>query len=153
MKSLQARTALFCAALGLQALISTAPAADVTVTVVDDGVSNIGANGTLYWAITNAHPGDTIKFNITGAGPFYFKSPPNGFPLVYHKDGLTIDGSSQAGWVANTAAITNPNNAVIKIVLQGDTTHRRDMAYVFYGRFPGITDSDPPIDNTSMFGV
>src|SRR5437016_3110204 len=46
MKSLQARTALFCAALGLQALIGTAPAADVTVTVVDDGLSNVGGDGT-----------------------------------------------------------------------------------------------------------
>src|SRR5438093_76769 len=126
MKSLQARTALFCAALGLQALIGTAPAADVTVTVVDDGLSNVGANGTLYWAITNAHPGDTIKFNITGAGPFYFKPPPTGFPLVYHKDGLTIDGSSQSGWVANTASITNTNNAVIKIVLDGRNGGKRD---------------------------
>src|SRR5436190_21752024 len=111
---LRARTALFCAtALWVNALVGIATAADVTVTVVDDGVSNIGANGTLYWAITNAQPGDTIKFNITGTGPFYFKSPPNGFPLVYHKDGLTIDGSSQSGWAANTAAITNANNAVI----------------------------------------
>jgi hypothetical protein len=155
MKPLKERLGLVCAiALGVNALICAANAADVVVTVVDDGVSNVGANGTLYWAITNAQPGDTIKFNITGqgAGPFYFKAPPKGFPLIYQKHGLTLDGSTQTGWSANTAAINHTNNAVIKIVLQGDATHKRDMAYVFYGKYPGVTDSDPPIDNTSMFG-
>lgn len=58
-----------------------ANAATVAVTV-DDGVSNIGAQGTFYWAITNAHAGDTISFNIPGAGPHYLKEPPGGFPLV-----------------------------------------------------------------------
>ena len=56
------------AALTLTALMGAAQAATVTVTVADDGVSNIGAAGTFYWALTNAQAGDTIAFAIPGLG-------------------------------------------------------------------------------------
>src|ERR1035437_4640950 len=52
----------------LLSLVVAANAATVTVTVKHDGVSNIGATGTFYWAITNCNPGDTIAFNIPGPG-------------------------------------------------------------------------------------
>jgi hypothetical protein len=59
-------------------MLGTANAATVTVTNIDDGVSNVGAPGTLYWAITNCNAGDTIAFNIDtgvhGPGPYYFAS-------------------------------------------------------------------------------
>jgi hypothetical protein len=153
MKISRASNSLVCAtALGFSALLGASNAATVTVTNVDDGVSNIGLPGTLYWALTNANPGDTIAFGVTGAGPHYFKAPPKGFPLVYQKHGLTIDGYTQPGSAVNTAAITATNNAVIKIVIDGRNGNFRDMAYVWYGKYPTITDSDPPIDNTSMFG-
>src|SRR5689334_22624029 len=91
-------------------IVAAANAATVTVTVNDDGVNNIGAQGTFYWAITNAHAGDTIAFNIAGAGPHYLKEPPNGFPLIYKQSNLLIDGYTQPGASPNTHAITQANN-------------------------------------------
>ena len=125
-----------------------ANAASVTVTVADDGVSNIGAQGTFYWAITNAHAGDIIGFNIPGTGPHYLKEPPGGFPLVYKKHNLLIDGYTQPGASPNTHSITQANNAVIQIVIDGRNGNSRGMDYT---TFDGtLATSDPPIDNTSM---
>src|SRR5215203_580771 len=87
----------------LGAFVGTASAATVVVTTADNGVSNIGANGTFYWALTNCSAGDTISFNIPGAGPHYLKSPPGGFPLLYQKHNVTIDGYTQPGSSINTA--------------------------------------------------
>lgn len=146
--------ALICAALS-----GAAQAATVTVTNVDDGVSNIGAPGTLYWAITNCNPGDTIAFKIDssvhGPGPYYFKGPPpsnldngGGLPLIYRKHNLLIDGYTQPGSSPNTHSITQANNAVIKIVIDGRDNNSRGMDYT---TFDGtLATSDPPIDNTSM---
>jgi hypothetical protein len=133
----------------LTALIGVAQATTVTVTVEDDGVSNIGANGTFYWALTNCNAGDTIAFNIPGAGPHYLKPPVGGFPLVYQKHNLTIDGYTEPGSAVNTAAITATNNAVIKIVLDSRNANFTDMAYVFYG---SLTVSVPPINNAPLYG-
>jgi hypothetical protein len=129
-------------------MFDAAHAAVVTVTVVDNGGSNIGAPGTFYWAITNASPGDTIAFNIPGTGPFYLQEPPGGFPLVYRKGNLLIDGYTQPGSSPNTHSITQANNAVIKIVVDGRDGNSRDMNYTGYD---GTTNTSvPPIDNTSM---
>jgi hypothetical protein len=130
----------------------TLAAGGPVVTVVDDGVSNVGAAGTLYWALTNASADQIISFNVPGAGPHYFKAPPKGFPLIYQKHGLTIDGYTQPGSAVNTAPITATNNAVIKIVIDSRNNNFRDMAYVWYGSIPGVTDSDPPINNAPMYG-
>jgi hypothetical protein len=140
------------ARLGLHALLGaaltiSASAATVTVTVADDGVSNIGSSGTFYWAITNCNPGDTIAFNIPGAGPHYLQIPPDGFPLVYKKNNLVIDGYTQPGASPNTHSITQANNAVIKIVIDGRNGNARDMNYTGFGT---TTPVDPPIDNTAM---
>jgi hypothetical protein len=129
-------------------MCGAANAATVTVTVTDDGVSNIGAPGTFCWAITNAQAGDTIAFNIPGAGPHYLQEPPGGFPLVYHQSNLLIDGYTQPGSSANTQSITQANNAVIKIVIDGRNGNDRDMNYTGYDGT--LATSDPPIDNTSM---
>jgi hypothetical protein len=129
-------------------MVGEASAGTVTVTVKDDGVSNIGAQGTFYWAITNAKAGDTIAFNIPGAGPHYLQEPPNGFPLVYKQHNLLIDGYTQPGSSPNTHPITQANNAAIKIVIDGRNGNSRGMDYT---TFDGtLTTSDPPIDNTSM---
>jgi hypothetical protein len=135
-------------ALGCAVLLSAAQAATVTVTTVDDGVSNIGAVGTFYWALTNCKAGDTIAFAIPGAGPHYLQEPPNGFPLIYKKNNLLIDGYTQPGASANTHSITQANNAKIKIVIDGRNGNSRGMDY---STFDGtLATSDPPIDNTSM---
>ena len=124
------------------------PAATVTVTVADDGVSNVGAPGTFYWAITNCAPGDTIAFNISGAGPFYLKEPPNGFPLIHHKNNLTIDGYTQPGSARNTNAITGTNSAVLQIVIDARNGNTRNMEYTTYDGT--LATSDPPINNAFM---
>jgi len=129
-------------------LVSAANAATVTVTTVDNGVSNIGAPGTFYWAITNCNAGDTIAFAIPGAGPHYLQVPPGGFPLVYRKHNLLIDGYTQPGSARNTHSITQANNAVLKIVIDARNGNSRGMDY---STFDGtVAASDPPINNTSI---
>ena len=126
-----------------------ANAATNTVTVADNG-SNIGVPGTFYWALTNCSPGDTIAFNISGAGPHFLQVPPGGFPLIYQKHGLTIDGYTQPGSSANSNPITAANNAQIKIVIDGRNNNYRSMDY---SHFDGtLAASVPPIDNTAMAG-
>jgi hypothetical protein len=133
--------------VGLVAWACAAGAATNTVTVNDDGVSNIGAVGTFYWAITNCSAGDTIAFNIPGAGPHYLQEPPGGFPIVYKKYNLVIDGYTQPGSSANTHSITQANNAVIKIVIDGRNGNSANMEYTTYG---STVTTVPPIDNSSM---
>ena len=134
--------------VGFVAWAGAAGAATVTVKVTDDGVSNIGASGTFYWAITNCNAGDTIAFNIPGTGPHYLQEPPGGFPLVYQKHNLLIDGYTQPGSSPNTQSITQANNAVIQIVIDGRNGNSRGMDYT---TFDGTTaTSVPAIDNTSM---
>ena len=132
-----------------------ANAATNTVTVADNG-SNIGVPGTFYWALTNCSPGDTIAFNISGAGPHFLQVPPGGFPLIYQKHGLTIDGYTQPGSSANSNPITAANNAQIKIVIDGRNTTGPGSIYarsMDYSHFDGtLAASDPPIDNTAMAG-
>jgi hypothetical protein len=130
------------------ALTGVSHAATVTVTNADDGISNIGAPGTFYWAITNCSAGDTIAFNIPGAGPHYLKSPPLGFPLIHLKHHLLIDGYTQPGSARNTNAITGTNSAVIKIVIDASNGNTRNMRYTAYS--PTNIISDPPIDNSFM---
>lgn len=149
----------FLTLAALAATIGSAVAATVTVTNIDDGVSNVGAPGTLYWAITNCNPGDTIAFNIDttlhGAGPYFFKGPvaastdaSGGFPLIYRKHNLLIDGYTQPGSSPNTNPINAANNAVIKIVIDGRDGGSRGMdASTWDGT---LATCDPPIDNTFM---
>lgn len=136
------------AAISLAGMMLNANAATVTVTVADDGVSNIGAPNTFYWAITNASPGDTIAFNIPGAGPHYLQIPSLGFPLIYRKSNLMIDGYTQPGSQVNTNPITASNTAILKIVIDGRNGNARDMQYKNYTG--NVDASDPPIDNSYM---
>lgn len=72
--------------------------------------------GSLSAAIAALKDGDTLRFNIPGAGPHYIQVPPDGFPLIT-KNNVTIDGYTQLGASPNTASIHATNNAVLKIVL------------------------------------
>jgi hypothetical protein len=134
-------------ALGIAGLAGAADAATVTVTNVDDAVSNIGARGTFYWAITNCNAGDTIAFAIPGSGPHYLLVPPGGFPMVYKKHNLLIDGYTQPGSSPNTHSITQANNAVIQVVIDARNGNSRDMNYTAYGTTVVV---DPPIDNSTI---
>lgn len=142
--------------VGLLTCAAMARAATYTVTTTaSDGA------GSFSQAIrdADANPGSTINFNIPGGGIKRIVPPLKGFPLII-ADGTTIDGTTQPGYVANTAPITQTNNAQIKIVLDGSGLsigYFRDMAYVFYNTNPVTlgygTISDPVIDNASMAGL
>ncbi len=134
-------------ALSLTAMMGVASAATVTVTVKDNG-ANMGVPGTFYWALTNCNPGDTIAFNISGPGAHFLQVPPGGFPLIYQKHGITVDGYSQPGAAANSNPITAANNAQLKIVIDGRNNNGRDMDYFHYDGTPAT--SVPPINNTAM---
>jgi hypothetical protein len=136
---------LSTAAIG--SFLITANTATNTVTVRDDG-SNMGTPGTFYWAITNCSPGDTIAFNISGAGPHFLVVPPGGFPLIYQKHRITIDGYTQPGASPNSNPITAANNAQLKIVIDGRNNNARSMDYSHFDGTPET--SVPPINNTPM---
>src|SRR3989475_11025693 len=74
----------------------TAHAATLTVNTADDhndGVCN-AADCTLREAINAANAGDTISFNITGAGVHTINAT-SGFSIT---KAVTIDGTSQPGF-------------------------------------------------------
>ena len=116
------------ALLVLSMMLVARPAHAVTLTVTntsDPGNGTCDAACTLREAITasNSTPdtNDTINFNIPddpGVPGFEVKtiSPTSELPPI--TDTVTIDGYTQAGAVANSAA-TNANNAVLKIELNG----------------------------------
>jgi hypothetical protein len=145
----------FLAASAVLSFLVAAKAATVTVTVADNGVSNVGAPGTFYWAITNCQPGDTIAFSIPGTGPFFLQPPTSGFPLIYQKHRITIDGYTQPGSLANTNPITEANSAQIKIVIDGrgnaaGVARARSLNYSAYDGT--LATSDPPINNQPWTG-
>jgi hypothetical protein len=93
-----------------------AHAATFAVTNTDDG-----GHGSLREAIldANARPGpDTITFNIPGAGPHEI-SPRSALPAI--TEAVHIAGFSQPGASPNTNPIELGSNAVIKIILRGDS--------------------------------
>ena len=137
------------ALMALAAMIGSASAATVTVTVADDGVSNVGTPGTFYWALTNCHPGDTIAFNIPGTGPFYLQEPDGGFPIIHKLGNLLIDGYTQPGSSPNTGSMTQANNAVIKIVIDGRNYNDISM----YSPSYTTNNTVPPIDNTGETNI
>jgi hypothetical protein len=106
----------FTFVLLLTALASPAAAAIITVTTTDNASGPGDGQISLYEAIEMAQEGDTVRFNISGAGPHVIQTPIGGYPLITVND-LTIDGYSQPGASPNTNPILGGNNAVIKIVL------------------------------------
>ena len=104
--------------LGLAALFAAAipaGAADITVTTENNLNPPVGQTS-LAQALAAAQAGDTIKFNIPGAGPHVLVTPIGGYPLIT-VDNLTIDGYSQPGSKPNSNGILGGNNANIQIVL------------------------------------
>ncbi len=93
----------------------SAHAATITVTNTNDS----GA-GSLREAITDANASvgvdDVIEFAIAGAGPHTIQ-PTSALPSI--TDQVTIDGTTQSGWVANTAVAPNPFNGTMMIELDG----------------------------------
>ena len=95
-----------------------ARAATITVTNTNDS----GA-GSLRQAIIDANTSvgvaDTIAFNIAGPGPHTIQ-PTSALPTI--TDQVTIDGTTQSGWVANTAVAPNPFNGTMMIEIDGQNS-------------------------------
>jgi hypothetical protein len=99
------------------AVIDLAPAVASTLVVTTADNANTDVNKlSLKQALERAVAGDTITFNIPGAGPHVIKTPDEGYPFIT-ADNLTINGYSQPGATPNTNPILGANNAQIKIVL------------------------------------
>ncbi len=130
--------------VGLLAVAPITRAATITVNTADNADFTAGKTN-LVTALRIVNDGDTIAFNIPGAGPHYLQTPAGGLPVLI-KDNVTIDGYSQPGSAANTNPNTAANNAVIKIVLDSRNGNYRVMEYTAFT--PG--NSDPPIDNSGI---
>src|SRR5205809_4687373 len=83
-------------------------AATITVTTTDNSSGPGDGQTSLNEAIQAAQPGDTIAFNIPGAGPHVIPTPLGGYPLII-ADNLTIDGYTQPGSSPNTHSILGGN--------------------------------------------
>ncbi len=121
------------AALALVASMGLAQAATITVTT-----TNATGVGSLNNAITALNNGDTIAFNIPGAGPHYIIPPFGGYPIIT-KNNITIDGYTQPGSSVNTNPILAANNAAIKIVIKGLDGYFTDLTAL---AIPGYTDGE-----------
>jgi hypothetical protein len=96
-------------------LAASAPAKTIIVNTADNTDFSAGQTN-LVTAINALADGDSINFNIPGAGVHYLLTPPDGYPLIT-KNSITIDGYSQPTAVPNSNPIHAPNNAQLKIVL------------------------------------
>ena len=125
--------ALVALTLGLG--LPFAQAAVITVDTVDN-INPATGQTSLLQAITALQDGDTIQFNIAGDGPHYIATPPGGYPLIT-VNGVTFDGYSQPGAVANTNGILEPNSAQLKVVLDSRSGNSLSM-----NNFPGQDPAD-----------
>lgn len=100
----------------LVAGLTSAQAATLTVTTTDNSSGPGDGVTSLDEALRSAIDGDTIEFNIPGAGPHVIVTPLGGYPLITAHN-LTINGYSQPDSVPNSNPILGGNNAQIKIVL------------------------------------
>src|SRR5438270_8259316 len=97
-----------CMALFLIVLSRIAHAAIITVTTTNN-VSPLPGEVSLKQAIAGLHDGDTIRFNISGVGPYYIQTPTDGYALITNNN-VTIDGYSQTNSMPHTTPILARNN-------------------------------------------
>ena len=107
--------------LGLALIAQITQAATITVTTTDNASPAGDGQTSFLEALQSAQAGDTIGFNIAGAGPHVIQTPMGGYPFITAND-LAIDGYSQPGASPNTNPILGGNNAVLKIVLDSSGT-------------------------------
>jgi len=104
------------AAFVLASLIPLGVHAKTNVVTTVENISPAAGTMSLVQALSNLQDGDTVQFNIPGAGVHYLDTPPNGYPLITANN-ITIDGYSQPGSQPNSNPIHAPNNAVLNIAL------------------------------------
>lgn len=88
----------------------------IVVNTVDNSDTSIGKTS-LLTAFQGLASGDTINFNLPGAGPFYIATPSDGYPMLTGLTNITINGYSQPGSSFNTHTILSSNNAVVAVYL------------------------------------
>jgi hypothetical protein len=125
--------------LGFLAITSALNAKVITVNTTNAVAAAGQVN--LAGAISQLVDGDTINFNIPGAGPHYLLTPPGGYPRIT-KNNVTLDGYSQPGSSANTNPILAANNAKIRIVLDSRNGNLTPMAYNPANGNAGFGDSE-----------
>lgn len=114
---------------------SQAAAAGPVVTIAGDPVPDgCDATCSLREALLAVGPGETVSFDIPGAGP-HFIQPAQELPAI-GQTGVTVDGYTQSGASPNTAGPFEPGNAVIKIVLDGSQMTGTE----FFGLWVGARD-------------
>ncbi|HVV01709.1 MAG TPA: hypothetical protein VHH88_10135, partial [Verrucomicrobiae bacterium] len=106
--------------VGVFLLLAVSASAKIITVNTTNNVSPAPGETNLVQAISLLQDGDSIHFNIPGAGPFYLITPPltpdNGYPLITNNN-ITIDGYSQPGSSPNSDPILSSNNAQIEIVI------------------------------------
>lgn len=112
----------------------------ITVTTTDSDHPSPGAVS-LAGAIAALEDGDTIQFNLSGAGPFLLPTPVGGYPLITQNN-VTIDGFSQTGAKPNTHPILAANNAKIQIVLDSRNGNVSSMSYDPANPYAGFGDTE-----------
>jgi hypothetical protein len=117
-------------AIGLAAFLPTS-GATLTVTTTDNSGAAAGQTS-LAQALARVADGDTIQFNIPGAGPHYIATPTEGYALVTAGN-VTLDGYSQSGASPNANPILASNNAKIKIFLDSRNGGRSVLDVDGYG--------------------
>jgi len=116
--SLLLRLAVRAALTGSAALALEAK--NIVVTTADNVAPAVGQTS-LKQAIAALADGDTIQFNIPGAGPHLITTPLGGYPVITPSN-VTIDGYSQPGSKPNSNGILGGNNAQIQVVLDSSGT-------------------------------
>src|SRR5438552_3388069 len=118
-------------------LAASVRATIITVTnTVGTGAGSLGA------AISGLHNGDTIAFDIRGAGPHYITPPAGGFAVITNLNDLLIDGYTQPGSSPNDQTILAANNADLKIVLDASGGQATDLTAL---GVPGFPDNEAAV--------
>src|SRR5437879_303995 len=91
------------------ALAAQMQAKIITVNTQDNTDFSAGKTN-LVTAINLLADGDTIRFNIPGAGAHYLVTPVGGYAVISNNN-ITIDGYSQSGSSPNSNTILAANNA------------------------------------------
>src|SRR5881628_3865914 len=117
-------------------------AASVRGTIVTVTTTASTGAGSLGAAISALHSGDTIAFNIPGAGPHYISPPAGGFAVITNLNDLLIDGYTQPGSSPNDQTLLAANNANLKIVLDASGGQATDLTAL---GVPGFLDNESAI--------
>ncbi|HEX7859423.1 MAG TPA: hypothetical protein VF773_03795 [Verrucomicrobiae bacterium] len=108
--------------------VVASPLGRVRTVTTANNVNPPAGTVSLLQALTGVQNGDTIRFNIPGAGPHFIATPVGGYPIITN-DNVTIDGYSQPSSAPNSNPILAANNAQLRIVLDSRNGNARVMDF------------------------